>query len=1050
MPNLAINLQGQDNLSSTVKECKKAVDDLKYSSTELGKAAKEFDKITNAGKPLKTELRQLQALMSNMNLKGLSGSEEFTRIAQRAGELKDAMSDAQQAVRAYSSDTATLDAVASGFQGIGGAITTATGAMALFGVQNEDVAKAILKVQGAMALLNGVQAIANTLNKDSALMLKLKAISLSANTAASTANTVAETASTTANGANATATAANTTAKVANKAATEAATVAQVKNNLAVLANPYVLAAAAIAALTAGIVVWISSMDDSTDSQIALNAAVDAFNNEIDGQMKKAAENINTFNKLKKTYDESGEKVDEFAKKLIKNTSLQKKLGVTVKTVDDVHRLFANNTGAYQKAAMARAGAMAAEAAQAALLGSTLAELSKVYAKMRSGQEVNWRDMRKIVEAAGYSKEAADKMMKDSGFQYIGEGLAYGNVATGDANALSKLVNKIMSGGAMKELAKMGEQFQQSFEKINEIDFGGKLKSNLEGIDDDSDSIEKSTGKTAKNTGKTTTNTKETANEVKKILTSLEGCDAIISESEKKLKSLDKNAADYAKNMKEVKDAIFAARVAKLALIDQNSLSGLAKSKTVIQEIINELPQGSKEFKLWNDKLKDVNEKTYLFAKSLAENGGVTQLKKVQSAVDEIINNLPEGSSELEKWIEIWREITEKITKSQKEIEDLKKGIEKGSIKSLQDQLKELQDTLQNKNLDINGRIIITNQIEDLQRQIDEKTRGKLSIEAPVKSSITTQGSNDDLRQSYANAQQIVNQVQEDFANGIIKTRKEAVSAVDEINGKLIELGLTPIKIEIETNADKVIEDIQEGFSYADNIINTVDSIKSLTQALEEGADAWDIFKQSISTIESILSSIQTVMTAVNLVQEIFNSTKAASAAISSTQVGAETAAATATQAKSAVDAETIPTTVAATAANKALEASVLDLAAAQIFAAHAAIPFAGVGIGAGLVATMMAAMAAQHAASLSLQAFANGGIVQGASTHGDRLLVRVNAGEMILAQRQQKRLFDILDGAGATGQTTQQIIWKLRGADIYGSLANFSKIKNNVGKKIL
>lgn len=1046
MAELGINLKGQDNLSKTVKECKKAVDDLKYSSTELGKASKEFEKITNAGKPLKTELRQIQALMANMNLKGLAGSEEFTRIAQRAGELRDAMDDAQQAVRAYSSDTATLDAVASGFQGLAGGITAGTAAMQLFGVENEDVAKAILKVQSAMALLNGVQAIANTLNKDSALMLKLKAISLTANSTATTANTVAETANTTANATNATATAANTTAKTAQKVATEAATAAQIKNNLAVLANPYVLAAAAITALVAGIVVWTNSMDDSTDAQIALNAAVDAFNNEIDSQMKKAAENINTYNRLKKTYDESGEKVDEFAKKLIKNKTEQKKLGVVVKTVDDVHRLFANNTQAYQKAAMARAGAMAAEAAQAAILGSTLAELSKVYAKMRSGQEVNWRDMRKIVEAAGYSKEAAEKLMKDSGFKYYGEGLAYGNVITEDPQAFSKLLNKIMDGGALKELAKMGEQFQQNFDKINEIDFKGALTSNQNALDD----VEETTGKTAKNTGKTTTNTKETANEVKKILTSLEGCDAIIQEAQKKMKTLDSTTADYAKNMKEVKDAIFAARVAKLALIDQNTLSGLSQTKNIIQDIINDLPEGSTELKKWQDKLNDINEKSYNLANALTKNGGIASWKKAQTTIDEIINNLPEGSKDLEKWTALWAELNKKIGDAQQHVEDLKKGIEKGSVKSLQDQIKDLQDTLQNKNLDINSRIIISDKIEELQRQINEKTHGKLSIEAPVKSAITTKGSDDDLRQSYGNAQAQIQQINDDFEKGIIKTKKEAVAAIDDVNAQLEELGLRPIKIEFESNAQKIIGDIQDGFSNIDSIINTVDSIKSLKDALEDGADGWEIFKQSISTVESILSGIQTVMTAVNLIQEIFNTSKAAGAAISTTQAGAETAAATATQAKAAVDAETTATTVAATAANKALEASVLDLAAAQIFAAHAAIPFTGVGLATGFVAQMMAAMAAQHAASLALQAFAEGGIVKGGSAHGDSLLVRVNAGEMILAPRQQKRLFDILNGEGSVNAQTAQITWKLRGADIYGSLQNFSKIKNNVGKKIL
>ena len=57
-----------------------------------------------------------------------------------------------------------------------GAASVATGIMGLLGTENKEVAKAIMKVQSVLAVLNGVQAIANVLNKDSALMLRLKQI----------------------------------------------------------------------------------------------------------------------------------------------------------------------------------------------------------------------------------------------------------------------------------------------------------------------------------------------------------------------------------------------------------------------------------------------------------------------------------------------------------------------------------------------------------------------------------------------------------------------------------------------------------------------------------------------------------------------------------------------------------------------------------------------------------------------------------------------------------------------------------------------------------
>ena len=70
---------------------------------------------------------------------------------------------------------------------------------------------------------------------------------------------------------------------------------------------------------------------------------------------------------------------------------------------------------------------------------------------------------------------------------------------------------------------------------------------------------------------------------------------------------------------------------------------------------------------------------------------------------------------------------------------------------------------------------------------------------------------------------------------------------------------------------------------------------------------------------------------------------------------------------------------------------------------------------------------------------------------HGERLLARVNSGEMSLNGKQQQRLFDLLDGNGAIGGAQNQVItWKLRGTDIYGSLKNLSNIKSKVGKQIL
>ena len=250
-----------------------------------------------------------------------------------------------------------------------------------------------------------------------------------------------------------------------------------------------------------------------------------------------------------------------------------------------------------------------------------------------------------------------------------------------------------------------------------------------------------------------------------------------------------------------------------------------------------------------------------------------------------------------------------------------------------------------------------------------------------------------------------------------------------------------PIKINFETNFDQFIEKIKKNFDAVDSLTNLGNSILSLTQKIKDNATAWEIIVSSIQVAESALSGILGVTQFFNNLSKLTSSFKIAEA-------GATQAATTATTEKAIADTASIAPSTAATVALKAQEAAYMDMAAAAIYAAHAAIPFAGVGIASGLVAAMMAAMTAQHAASLALAAFAEGGIVGGSSPIGDKMLVRVNSGEMILNGKQQRRLFDILNGGGAIANNTQNqtITWRIKGADLYGALNNYGKIKSKTG----
>lgn len=213
-----VNITGRDNLSATLREVRQQLQDTTSSASGLDRIEQRFERIQNSTAPLRRRLRELQGIMAQMNLDGLHDTDVFARMAAEAASYSDALGDANQAIRLLSSDTAMLDAGIEAFQGLAGAASIATGVMGMLGSENEDVQKAILKVQSAIGVLNGVQAIANTLNQDSILMLKLRQFWESVNARTTVVATTATTANTVVTNANRIATQAWNTVKAISKA----------------------------------------------------------------------------------------------------------------------------------------------------------------------------------------------------------------------------------------------------------------------------------------------------------------------------------------------------------------------------------------------------------------------------------------------------------------------------------------------------------------------------------------------------------------------------------------------------------------------------------------------------------------------------------------------------------------------------------------------------------------------------------------------------------------------------------------------------------------
>lgn len=113
--------------------------------------------------------------LTNLAMEARALGPEFTNVAneiiQQAGRIKDSIGDARAEVGYFASDTRRLDAVLGGIEGIAGAFSAVEGGAALLGVESEDLQKTMAKLQGAIALVNGVQAVQNALQAESAVRI---------------------------------------------------------------------------------------------------------------------------------------------------------------------------------------------------------------------------------------------------------------------------------------------------------------------------------------------------------------------------------------------------------------------------------------------------------------------------------------------------------------------------------------------------------------------------------------------------------------------------------------------------------------------------------------------------------------------------------------------------------------------------------------------------------------------------------------------------------------------------------------------------------------
>lgn len=233
------------------------------------------------------------------------------------------------------------------------------------------------------------------------------------------------------------------------------------------------------------------------------------------------------------------------------------------------------------------------------------------------------------------------------------------------------------------------------------------------------------------------------------------------------------------------------------------------------------------------------------------------------------------------------------------------------------------------------------------------------------------------------------------FNNNTTKSIKDIENAINSLQNKLQETDWSTMT-KYTDELGRSTHDVQD----------YIDKIKELRIVQEQQQKQWNEMQKAMRTPAE--AAIAEYDKAVKKADELGNTLHSFGSIANSVgnifkTMGEDTAAAMMTVVSATLDmvGQVIPQILKLIAAKQA-EAMAAGTASA------ASLPYpANLGAIASIVATVLATFAEIYSA---LNGYANGGIVGGSSYSGDKLIARVNSGEMILNSRQQKHLFDMLD----------------------------------------
>lgn len=431
-------------------------------------------------------------------------------------------------------------------------------------------------------------------------------------------------------------------------------------------------------------------------------------------------------------------------------------------------------------------------------------------------------------------------------------------------------------------------------------------------------------------------------------------------------------------------------------------------------------------------------------------------------------------------------------------------------IEKLQAQLSAAQKTKDNA-LTIEARVEADAKVKKIQAEIDEATKGKVSIEAATEPTYIVAGSAADKRKSYSNAQQRIGNIRQDYDSGLID-KASAQKAIADINEQLSALGLKPIEVHFKTPIEELQEQLQNAQRSLDEATTVEAKVKASAKIAEIQAEIDRATKGKVSIAAEVEPEYIEQGSVADKRQSYSNAQQKASRIQSDFEIGIigkdeameqlEDLDAELTQLglkPLKIDIKTSDiddakkkmegACSAASAMGSSLSSlgnaiGVPELNVAGVLAQSIAVMTEGFATATaqaatlgpwawiGFAATGIAQLAAMISAMKNLNGFASGGVVGGGSTFGDRKFARVNSGEMILTKWQQARLFQMINTPRytppvftqrtlpdmQTAQTSRQSIdgirleigikGKTRGTELEQTISNVRRIAAKSGRR--